>query len=434
MTVQDTAKRAKEAAVRLSSLSTELKNRCLMEMADTLRNRAEEILKESAEDVRKAEISVEKGKLGPPLLKRLKLDASKLDQMILSIESVAAMKDPVGEVLGKTLLDDGLVLSRVACPIGVIGVIFESRPDAVTQIGSLCFKSGNSVILKGGSEAGRSIRILVESMNEALSKFPEVPVGVFNMVETREDVSAMLDLDRLIDLLIPRGSNELVRYIQSHTKIPVLGHSDGICNVYVDIDVDLPSATELVVDSKCQYPGVCNAAENLLVHREIAGEVLPLVRKELEENGVLLKGCEETQKILQGISPATDKDWDTEYLDLILSIKVVADLTEAIDFINLHGSGHTDAILTKDQGSARQFFSGVDSSSVLHNCSTRFADGFRYGLGAEVGISTNKTHARGPVGLEGLVIYQYRLEGSGQTVAQYSGKGGKKFKHKPLAE
>jgi glutamate-5-semialdehyde dehydrogenase len=318
----------------------------------------------------------------------------------------------------------------VSCPIGVIGVVFESRPDALVQISTLCLKSGNSVLLKGGSEAANTNRILTETIAEA-SENAGLPAGWIQLLETRQDVAEMLALEEHIDLIIPRGSNEFVRYIMSNTNIPVLGHADGICHVYVAGDADPEMAVNVTVDSKCQYVAVCNAAETLLVDAAIAETFLPKVKAALEQNGVEIRGCEKTASIID-VKPATEDDWSTEYLDYILSIKVVDDLEAAIDHINRYGSGHTDSIVTADKGKAERFMSLVDSGNVFWNCSTRFSDGFRYNLGAEVGISTNKIHARGPVGLEGLLIYKWQLSGTGQIVADYSGPNAKKFTHKNM--
>ncbi|HEC03257.1 MAG TPA: glutamate-5-semialdehyde dehydrogenase, partial [Phycisphaerales bacterium] len=323
-----------------------------------------------------------------------------------------------------------LELYKVSCPIGVIGVVFESRPDALVQISTLCLKSGNSVLLKGGSEAANTNRVLAEIIAEA-GENAGIPSGWIQLLETRQDVAEMLALEEHIDLIIPRGSNEFVRYIMSNTNIPVLGHADGICHVYVDGDADLEMAVNVTVDSKCQYVAVCNAAETLLVDAAIAEKFLPRVKTALEQKGVELRGCERTASIID-VKAATEEDWSTEYLDYILSIKIVDGLDAAIDHINRYGSGHTDSIVTADKSNAGRFMALVDSGNVFWNCSTRFSDGFRYNLGAEVGISTNKIHARGPVGLEGLLIYKWQLSGAGQIVADYSGPNAKKFTHKRI--
>ncbi|MEJ2431430.1 MAG: glutamate-5-semialdehyde dehydrogenase, partial [Deltaproteobacteria bacterium] len=326
-------------------------------------------------------------------------------------------------------LDEGLELYQVTCPIGVIGVIFESRPDALVQISTLCLKSGNGVLLKGGSEAAHTNRALADVIVSA-SESAGIPMGWLQLLETREHVEEMLKMDESIDLLVPRGSNEFVKFIMDNSNIPVLGHADGICHLYVDEDADLTMASNIVVDAKCQYVAVCNAAETLLVHQAVAGKFLPMIKKALSAHEVELRGCPETEAIIEVMS-ATEEDWRTEYLDTILAVKVVNSVEEAIEHINTYGSGHTDAIVTANQVTANLFLSLVDSANVFWNCSTRFSDGFRYGLGAEVGISTSKIHARGPVGLEGLVIYKWQIRGSGQIVADYA-EGRRKFTHRPF--
>ncbi len=320
----------------------------------------------------------------------------------------------------------------MTCPIGVIGAIFESRPDAVPQIASLCWKAGNAVMMKGGSEAQASNRVLGQVIRGALASVDSSCVDAVQMVETREDVHALLALDEYIDLFVPRGSNAFVRYIQEHTRVPVLGHSEGLCLAYVDQHADLARAVAVCYDAKVQYPAVCNAIETVLVHRQVAETFLPMLASAYRQAGVEMRGCAVTRAILPDVLEATAADWDTEYLDLIVALRVVASLEEAIAHINQHGSGHTDTILTEDPEAAAQFLERVDSATVMHNASTRFADGFRFGKGAEVGISTNKTHARGPVGLDGLVIYKYRLVGQGHVVADYVGPQAKPFTHRDL--
>lgn len=425
MAIHDTAKAAKQASIPLAATETATKNAALAAVASELIKRQDEILAANEADVK---ASIEQD-LAAPLLKRLKFDAKKLQGVVDGIESLIALAEPVGVTLAATELDDGLELYRVSCPIGVIGVIFESRPDALVQISTLCLKSGNAVLLKGGSEAARTNRILAQIIREA-TEAVGIPAGWLQLLETRADVNEMLKLDDDIDLIIPRGSNDFVRYIMENSNIPVLGHADGICHVYVDADADLAMACDVAVDSKCQYVAVCNAAETLLVHKDAAGEFLPAVAKAFAERGVELRGCERTREIID-VPAATDEDWAAEYLDLILSIRVVESLDEAVDHINRYGSGHTDTIVTANAAAAGRFMDLVDSGNVFWNCSTRFSDGYRYGLGAEVGISTNKIHARGPVGLDGLLIYKWKLKGRGQTVAQYA-DGGKSFTHRRL--
>lgn len=426
MSIADTAAAAKAASIRLAAVPADRKNTTLAAIAAALSAAAQQIIAANKADLAAAE----KDNLAAPLLKRLKFDEGKISEVCAGIESLIKLPDPVGQTISATELDTDLELYKVSCPIGVIGVVFESRPDALVQISTLCLKSGNAVLLKGGSEAVNTNRALAEVIAEASEK-AGMPQGWIQLLETRQDVAEMLSQDDHIDLIIPRGSNEFVRYIMDNTNIPVLGHADGICHVYIDADAEMNMAVNIAVDSKCQYVAVCNAAETLLVANKIAQEFLPKVKAALDEKNVELRGCEKTAAIID-VKPATEEDWATEYLDYILSIKVVAGLDEAIDHINRYGSGHTDAIVTQNKESAERFMSLVDSGNVLQNCSTRFSDGFRYGLGAEVGISTNKIHARGPVGLEGLVIYKYKLRGTGQIVADYSGPDAREFTHREL--
>ncbi len=426
MNISEIAAEARSASIQLAVARTDVKNNALAEIGKALKQHSAAIVSANKEDLATAE----KNNLAGPLLKRLKFDEGKIADVCAGIESLIKLDDPVGKTITATELDKGLELYKVSCPIGVIGVVFESRPDALVQISTLCLKSGNAVLLKGGSEAAKTNKILAEIISEA-SENAGIPKGWIQLLETRQDVAQMLALDEYIDLVIPRGSNEFVRYIMDNTNIPVLGHADGICHVYIDSDADLDMAVNITVDSKCQYVAVCNAAETLLVDNKIAEKFLPKVKTALEEKGVELRGCEKTVSIIK-VKPATEEDWSTEYLDYILSIRVVEGLEEAIEHINHYGSGHTDSIVTADKEKAERFMALVDSANVLWNCSTRFADGFRYGLGAEVGISTNKIHARGPVGLEGLVIYKWKLFGTGQVVADYSGLNAKQFTHRRL--
>ena len=425
MSIRDQVKDARQAAYRMAVASEETRNACILAMARLLAERQAEILAANETDAERARDAG----LGQSLYKRLVLSERKLGVMIESLESVADLPDPLGTEEVRRELDAGLVLSRVRVPIGVIGVIFESRPDALVQIASLGIKSGNAVILKGGSEARESNRVLHGLFVEAVTAVDASLSGALQLVETREDISAMLELDHDIDLMIPRGSNELVRYIQEHTRIPVLGHADGICHVYIHPDADAAMAAALVRDSKTQYPAVCNAVETLLVHAD-ASSMLPAIVDALA--GVELRGCERTRAIVP-VQEASEADWQTEYNDLVLSIRVVDSLEEAVAHINRYGSHHTDAIVTASEAAAARFMREVDSSSVLWNASTRFADGFRYGLGAEVGISTGKVHARGPVGLEGLTTTQYRVCGDGHIVDDYA-EGRKQFTHRTLKE
>ncbi len=428
MSVSKIAQKANSAALVLAHLSTDIKNKALNEMADALEANCDSILSANKKDLEFAE---EEG-IAKPLIARLALNEDKVLGMAQGIRSVVGLPDPVGIKQNSMELDDNLTLHRVSCPIGVIGAIFESRPDAVPQISSLCLKSGNAVILKGGTEAQNSNKVIVGLLTDAIKKVDGVPEAAVQMIETRDEVADMLKEEKNINLIVPRGSNEFVKYIQDNTKIPVLGHSEGICHNYIDREADLDKASRIAMDSKLQYPAACNAMENLLVHQEVASSILPQLIRKFEEKGILLVGCEKSREIATNLNLASEKEWDEEYNDLKLSIKIVENLEEAVSFINEHGSGHTDTIITENPESAEKFMNGVNSASVMCNASTRFADGFRYGLGAEIGISTNKTHARGPVGLEGLVIYKYRVYGNGQIVSDYSGKNARSFTHKPL--
>ena len=414
-------KRAKAASIELSVLSTEVKDRALGAMAQALDSSREQILEANARDLEAAKAMLDSGEISGSMYKRLKIDGSKIDGMI------AGINDVIG--LSALDLDDGLTLYQIRCPIGMLGMIFESRPDVVPQIMSLCLKSGNAVAFKGGREAANSIRVLFTILRDAAST-AGVPADAFVLLETRADINVILDLDRYIDLLIPRGSNEFVRYIQENTRIPVLGHAAGVCHVYIDEFADQDMAEAVALDSKVQYPAVCNATETLLVNSCIADVFVPRMVSVYEANGVEVRGDEKVCALTDAV-PATAEDWDTEYGDLIISIKVVDSLAEAIDFINQHGSHHTDAIITEDIHRAAAFARSVDSADVFVNASTRFADGYRYGKGAEVGISTNKIHARGPVGMEGLMIYKYVLVGNGQVVKDYVGPGCRPFRHTP---
>ena len=430
--MEEIAGRAKDAALKLAGQSTDVKNRALQKMADLLRDRRSDILTANQQDVQRAAELVASGALSKPLLDRLKLNEDKVLGMAQGVESVAQLPEPVGQTLSAVELDDGLELRQVSCPIGVIGAIFESRPDAVPQIASLCWKSGNAVILKGGTEAQESNRVLVNLLRCGVAAIDPELADAIQMIETREDVRALLQLEGHIDLFVPRGSNDFVRYIQDNTRVPVLGHADGICHAYVDERADVEQAVAVCYDAKVQYPAVCNAIETVLVHRQIAPTFLTLLAEAYEQAGVEMRGCAATRALLPNIVPATAEDWETEYLDLIVSIRLVDDLEAAIAHVNRHGSGHTDTIVTEDRQAAERFLDGVDAATVMHNASTRFADGFRFGKGAEIGISTNKTHARGPVGLEGLVLYKYRLSGRGHVVADYVGPQAKPFTHRRL--
>ncbi|MBN1775015.1 MAG: glutamate-5-semialdehyde dehydrogenase [Clostridiales bacterium] len=414
---------AKNASLKMFSLSSEIKNNALTAIAERLGERAADVFLANAKDMEEA------GRTGlpMPLQKRLLFDESKLAVVTEGLIRLTELPDPVGKILLGTEMDEGLSLYRVSCPIGVIGIIFESRPDALVQIASLCLKTSNAVFLKGGSEALHTNRVLASIIEEA-SVAAGIPDGWITLLESRTEVTEMLGLDEYIDLLIPRGSNEFVRYIMEHTKIAVLGHADGVCHVYVHRDASPDMARRVVVDSKTQYVAVCNAAETLLIDRDIADSLLPELAAALREKGVKLHGCERAAEMLS-IDRVTD--WHKEYLDYEMSVRIVDSPEEAIEHINRYGSGHTDAIVTSDRETAELFMNAVDSGNVFWNSSTRFSDGFKYGFGAEVGVSTSKIHARGPVGLEGLVTYKYKIYGNGQIVEDYaSGRSG--FTYRPI--
>ena len=425
MMMGELARQVKEASLRLAACETEIKNKALARLAESLMERQDEIIKANQADLDRSELE----NLAAPLLKRLKFDEAKIADVVDGIYSLIKLEDPVGKTLLSTELDEGLELYKVTCPIGVIGVIFESRPDALVQISTLCLKSGNGVLLKGGSEARETNRILSEIITEA-TVAAGMPAKWLALLETRDDVSDMLKMDRYMDLIIPRGSNEFVRHIMDNSRIPVMGHADGICHCYVDENADLNMAAKVVLDSKTQYVAVCNAAETLLVHEKVAPEFLPPLKELLEKKQVELVGCPKTRALIP-VEAATEEDWKTEYLDYKVSVKVVSGLNEAVDHINEFGSGHTDTIISESRENAAHFMDYVDAGNVLWNCSTRFSDGFRYGFGAEVGISTSKIHSRGPVGLEGLVIYKYKLIGNGHVVDDYANRS-KTFKHNDL--
>lgn len=431
--ILERAREAKAASTALARLSAEDRNHALGLIAREIAAHAEEILAFNKKDLERARPFVEAGEIPESLYRRLVLNQSKLDDIVAGINQVAALDDPLGKVTLATELDVGLSLYRISCPIGVIGAIFESRPDALVQIASLCLKSGNAVVLKGGSEAEESNRALFTIILDAVAS-AGVPVEAFVLLDSRKDVEDLLKAEGFVDLLVPRGSNAFVRYIQDNTHIPVLGHAEGICHIYVDKSADLSKAKEITLDAKLGYPAACNAVETLLVHEAVAGSFLPALVDSLKARRVELR-CDrraiDTYR-LEGVSLATEADWSTEYCDLILSIKVVDSVEEAIDHINRNGSHHTDTIISEDNDACERFFAEVDSAGVYLNASTRFADGFRYGFGAEIGISTGKLHPRGPVGLEGLVTYKYKLIGEGHTVGMYSGPNARRLNHRPI--
>ncbi len=412
--ISDVAARMKLESPVMAATPVEQRNDALARIKEALLAHADEIFAANAADLEAAQ----RDGVAPAVVGRLRFDEHKLADVAAGIDGLIGLPDPVGRTLLRREMDEGLVLERVSVPIGVIGVIFEARPDALVQISTLCLKSGNCAILKGGSETMRTNKAIFEVIHAAAIE-AGLPEGCLFQAEAREEISELLGCYGSVDLLIPRGSNAFVRYIMDNTKIPVMGHADGICHIYVDKAADIDLAVRVCVDAKIQYTAACNAVETLLVDRAIAADFLPQAVEALEAEGVEVRGDEEVRAIVD-VKPATDEDWDTEYLALIVSIKVVDGVDEAIEHINRHGSHHTDAIMTDDAQAAERFMRLVDSAGVYQNCSTRFADGFRYGFGAEVGISTSKLHARGPVGLEGLVTYKYKIYGSGQIVGDYA--------------
>lgn len=426
-TLIDLGRQTRTAARHLATLSLEQRNAALEAMAQALADQAAAIVAANAADCATAQ---DDG-IAPALAARLKLGETKLRGAIAGVRDVAQLADPIGTVQILRELDEGLVLKRRSCPVGVLGVIFEARPDAVIQIAALAVKSGNGAILKGGKEAVRSCQAIMAALQAGLAH-SEVNPQVLQLLTTREETLELLSLDQYVDLIIPRGSNSFVRFVQDNTRIPVLGHADGICHLYIDPSADLDKAIAIAIDAKTQYPAACNAIETLLIHQEAVKSHLGPIAQALEAAGVVLKGDTATRQVLPHLAAATAEDWSTEYSDLVLSIRVVDSLEMALDHINTYGSRHTDAIVAEDQAVAATFLAQVDSAGVYHNCSTRFADGFRYGFGAEVGISTQKMPPRGPVGLEGLVTYQYQLVGNGHLAATYSGDGAQAFTHRDL--
>lgn len=427
MDLHQMAKLSRQAAWVLAATDANARNAALLAMADALEKHKAAIFAANEQDVEDAK----RDALAAPLLGRLRFGEEKLRQVTEGLHALAKLPDPIGQTTLCREITPGLKLYRVTCPIGVIGVIFESRPDALVQIASLALKSGNAVLLKGGREALRTNRALCDALREA-AEASGLPADFAQLMESREDVAAMLKEDALIDLIIPRGSNAFVRYIMDNSRIPVLGHADGICHVYVDKAADLPMAVKIAVDSKAQNVAVCNAMETLLVHADVAENYLPPLAKAMREAGVYLKGDAQTRAIIP-CEAATEEDWSTEYLDYILSIRVVDSLDAAIDHINRYGSHHTDCIVTQDDQAAAAFLTRVDSAGVYRNVSTRFADGFVYGFGAEVGIATGKIHARGPMGPEGLTTYKYKLLGNGQLMAEMK-RGERAYTHRLLDE
>lgn len=425
LNIKEAAAKMKQDSSKMAALSVEVRNNALKAIKEALLANKEQIFAANKEDINAAE---EAG-ISEAVKKRLKFDEHKLEDVAAGIDGLISLADPIGKLQLARELDKDLVLNRVSCPIGVIGIIFEARPDALVQISSLCIKSGNCAILKGGKETAKTNKALFELIyNAAIAA--GLPENCLLQAELHNEIDELLECHESVDLLIPRGSNKFVQYIMNNTKIPVMGHADGICHTYVDKDVDIDKMLPVIVDAKTQYTAACNATETLLVHKDIANEVLPKIADALKTAGVKLRGTRDAADIIDGMINNDDimgnDDFKTEYLDMIISVKLVENVDEAIAHINKFGSHHTDCILTENAATAEYFMQLVDSAGVYQNCSTRFADGFRYGFGAEVGISTGKIHARGPVGLEGLVTYKYKLFGKGHTVNDYA-TGVKKF-------
>lgn len=415
---------ARSAAYRMAALSEDEKNQALSAFADLIDNNRQALLAANRKDR-----DEQREQISESLYQRLGLDEAKLDQLTQGIRDVRKLPNPTGKVLARTRLDDGLVLEKITAPLGVIGIIFESRPDVIPQILALILKSGNAVVLKGGREAEHSNRAFMDLVAALNRECHFLPDAWAQLVAGREAVAEMLHYPEYVDLIIPRGSNELVRHIMENTRIPVLGHADGVCHLYVHGAADISQAVPLVIDAKTQYPAACNALETLLVDASVADAFFPSFLAAADQAAIALRGCEKSRRFRPEMTSATEEDWRTEYGDKTLSIKIVHDSAEAVRHINTYGSHHTDGILSRDTAACEAFLAQVDSACVFANASTRFADGFRFGLGAEIGISTARTHARGPVGLEGLVTYKYLLRGSGQVVADYTGSNPKPFLH-----
>ena len=409
------AKNAKTASKELLNISAEIKNKALLQIAQDLELNKNKIFEANKKDLEEAESALNQGKMNQAMFNRLKLDENKMRDMIQGIVDIYELDDPIGKILLQRSLNTGLILTKKSCPIGVLGVIFEARPDVISQISALAIKSSNAVILKGGKESKNTNIAIMNAIQEALCSVESFPKNVLTQVFTRDDVAEMLKQDKYIDLIIPRGGNSLVKFVKENTKIPVLGHADGICHIFVDEYADFEKAKNIIIDAKTQYPSACNSVETLLIH------------KNFDKKDELLKELEQADiKLIY-----TPESWHKEYSDKILAVKTVKSIEEAVEHINEFSSGHTESIITESRENAEIFMNTVDSAGVYHNVSTRFADGFRYGFGAEVGISTNKTHARGPVGLEGLTIYKYTLQGNGDIVKDYV-EGKKQFNHKDI--
>jgi glutamate-5-semialdehyde dehydrogenase len=431
--VASMARSAREASRKLALLSDQPRKAALLAIADALEENGGRILVANAKDCAAAEKLLSTGAMTPAPFSRLRIKESGIAEMAARVREVSDLPDPLGKRLAATELDQGLVLHKESCALGVIAVVFESRPDVIPQVASLALKSGNAVLLKGGAEAANSNESIVAVWRETLSRFPDVPQESIHLLQSRSDVMELLRLQGGADLLIPRGSKEFVAFMEQNSRIPVLGHGEGICHVFVDCAADLNKAVTITLDSKVQYPAACNSVETLLVHKDIAAAFLPRMVLELRRANVEVRGCPRVLTLLPEakLVLATEKDWSTEYSDLILSVTIVDSLDQGLEHIHRYGSKHTECIVTEDQAVAERFLREVDAAGAFHNASTRFADGYRYGLGAEVGISNGKLHARGPMGIEGLTTYKYKLRGKGHIVAEYN-SGARQFKHKPL--
>jgi glutamate-5-semialdehyde dehydrogenase len=431
--VASIARSARDAARKLALLSGETRKATLLAIADALEGSGGRILAANGKDCTAAEKLLSIGEMTPALLSRLRIKEDGIVEMAARVREVANLPDPLGKRLATTELDQGLILHKESCALGVIAVVFESRPDVIPQVASLALRSGNAVLLKGGAEAANSNESIVAVWRETLCRFPDVPQESIHLLQSRSDVKELLRLEEEVDLLIPRGSKEFVAFMEQNSRIPVLGHGEGICHVFIDRAADLDKAVSVTLDSKIQYPAACNSVETVLVHKDIAAAFLPRLVAELRRANVEVRGCPRVLALLpeEKLVPANEKDWSTEYSDLILSVKIVDTLEQGLEHIHRYGSKHTECIVTEDQAVAERFLQEVDAAGVFHNASTRFADGYRYGLGAEVGISNGKLHARGPMGIEGLTTYKYKLRGNGHIVAEYS-SGVRHFKHKPL--
>ena len=423
------AEAAKGASRVLAPLSEARRNAVLEAMAVAVEAASAELMAANAEDLQNAASMSGDEALSAATISRLKLNEGKLREMVEQVRSVKALPDPLGRVLDEIELDEGLELEKISVPLGVLAVIFEARPDAVTQIVALAVKSGNAVILKPGREVEKTAAVLVGLLRKALGE-QGLPVDAISLVVGRERVAELLGMHGLIDMVIPRGSKALVEYVQANTRIPVLGHAEGVCHIYVDRSFDEGIALRVIEDAKTDYPAACNAVETVLVHREVAAEFVPKLLERLRLRGVRLRGDESVREMDAGVGEI--EEWHTEFGELELAIGVVESLDAAMEHIHAHGSSHTESIVTEDVTAAERFLREVDAAGVFHNVSTRFSDGFRYGFGAEVGVSTSKFHARGPVGLDGLTTYKYVLRGRGQTAGEYRGVNAKSFTHKRL--